>query len=50
MPKSRLELVKARVERDSDFKVMHRKDPVRVTDKFILQRYLGHKEDMPGSG
>ena len=44
--------VRGKVNRDTEFKMLHKSDPIEtsVNDQLIFQRMLGHKEDQPGSG
>ena len=44
--------VRGKVNRDTEFKMLHKSDPIEtsVNDQLVFQRVLGHKEDIPGSG
>jgi len=44
--------IKVKVERDSDFNQVHKKDPIEfsVNDQLVFQRMLGHRVEQPGSG
>ena len=44
--------IKVKIERDSDFHQVHKKDPIEfsINDQLIFQRILGHKEEQRGTG
>ena len=44
--------VREKVNRDTEFKMLHKSDPIETSanDQLIFQRMLGHKEEQPGSG
>ena len=50
-PPNILDGIKSRVTREIDMRIKtHHSDPISAHEKLIMQRFLGHKEEIPGSG
>ena len=50
-PPNILDGIRSRVTREIDMRIKtDHSDPISAHEKFVMQRFLGHKEEIPGSG